>query len=158
MTETIIAEVRDAAYDSATNTLYTRLHALTAEAAEGVSGSLASHSDGHSLAWPNVGSTVSLFIDDVSADTLTDPAVLTPGTTTRGTTSDAGKATINTQARPSTMIVLCSTPASCNNHTTTNYTVNSTIYFTSTITQTDGVVNSAESYVSRSTDAQGERL
>lgn len=164
VTETIVAEVRDAAYDAATNTFYARLHALSIEEAGTVSGSLSAHADGHALAWPNVGGAVSLFIDDVAADTLTDPAVLTtsstptpspksaPGTTT----SDAGKATVNTQAPKSNMITLCSNPSSCQKTSTTNYTYNSTIYFQATIT--NDVTMSEELFAPDSSDQQGELL
>lgn len=155
VTETLVAEVRDAAYDAATQTFYARLHALSIEEADSVSGSLEKHADSHALAWPNVGGAVSLFIDDVAADTLTDPAALTTSTPTP-TTTEAGKATVNTQAQKSSMIKLCSSPSSCNNTTTTNYTVNSTIYFQTTITQ--NVSMSEEMFAPDSTDQQGELL
>lgn len=64
-----------------------------------------------------------MFIDDVPADTLTDPAALTTFTPTP---------------------------------TTTNYTVNSTIYFQTTITQNVGM--SEEMFAPDSTDQQGELL
>jgi hypothetical protein len=95
VTDTMVAEIRDASYDPESATFTADLRVLSDEATD-VEGNLAEHGRNHDVAWPDRAGAASLFIDSIT---------------------------------------LCTNPSTCNGKTT-NYTVNSTIYFTTTITET----------------------
>ena len=162
--ETLVAEIQNASYDAANKTFRADLKVLLDQEAATLDGNLAAHGDRHDNAWPSRAGAVSLFIDSVSLDTVTDsttpspsasdsptytPAQPGPATDTSRpplhssspslTTSSSSSASPSISPKPSystkSSIKLCTTPSTCNNSTSANYSVNSTIYFQVTITQ-----------------------
>lgn len=113
--DTLVATVREAGYDPTTSTFRAELTVLSEEEARALEGNLAQHGDDHDARFPSKAGSASLFVDSVTLPTVQAAS---------GPTGPTAQATI----------ILCSSPSSCSNSHTGNYTVNQTLYFQTSIT------------------------
>lgn len=162
-TDTLVVEVQDASYDEANRIFRADLKVLLDQEAATTEGNLSAHGDRHDNAWPSRAGAVSLFIDSVSLDSVlaeATPAPSSSNSSSLGASSPAAAGASSSAPNPNSssssavaspsgsastaslppgsqkikpMIKLCSTPSTCNNSTSANYTYNSTIYFKVTI-------------------------
>ena len=121
--DTLVAEMENATYDAASETLRAQIKVLTDEAADAVEGNLGAHGDNHDTAWPTQAGAVSLFIDSVSLNAVTTSPTPKPGAAAPNAAPGSPSA-LPSKTYPSSSghIVLCSNPQSCNSSSTPNYT------------------------------------
>lgn len=170
ITDTLIAEVTAVGYDPANKTFRADLRVLFDQEAATIDGNLAAHGDRHDHAWPTSAGAASLFIDSVDLSTVQASDSPSPLAGSMGGNGGAGSpggnggagatgspsataSTVSPSATSSRMpaapktsaaIKLCSSPSTCSNTTTQNYTYNSTIYFQVSISQNVSAPQSGE--------------